>query len=262
MKKHLLIVMLMLISFSAFAQRKALVIGNSRYGSDRIPTSLNDAQLAADALGAINYEVTHLQDLNYDEMLKALDGFKAKLRTGDTAVFYFAGFTKQEAGRNYLIPNAQNVGKTEQLISVDVVLESLSRATNSFMFLENRTLPRGFFSKLWGRDKGLSSIQRLNQNQGFAMASDIGKDLVAQGERYSIFSYSLFNKMTSEMYNYPDLMRAVQEEVSAYTAKAQKPFWQATLQAPFTFYEPIQNMKYPFRLPAYKGLDGGGSYNF
>lgn len=262
MKRYLLISLLMILSISTFAQRKALVIGNSQYGKDHVNTSLNDAQLAADALMAINYDVTHLQNQDYDAMLKAMDTFKEGLRTGDVAVFYYAGFTKQIAGKNYLIPNAKTVSKSEKLISVDVVLESLSRATNSFMFLENRTLPRSFFKKLCGKDKGLKSIQRLNKNQGFAMATDIGENLSTQGERYSIFSYSLFNKMTSDMHNFPDLMQGVQAEVMAYTSKAQKPYWQSTLQAPFTFWEPIQGLKYPFALPPYRGLDGGGSYNF
>ncbi len=262
MKRYPILILLLLLSLNAFAQRKALVIGNSRYGNDRIPTSLNDAQLAADALEAINYEVTHVQNQDYEAMLMAIDGFKNGLRTGDVAVLYFAGFTKQVAGMNYLIPHSDSIPRNEKLISADVVLEALSRATNSFLFLENRTLPRSFFKKMCAKDKGLSAIQRLNKNQGFAMAAAVGQDLPAQGEHYSIFTYSLFSKMTADMHNYPDLMESVQNEVSSYTSKAQKPFWQNTLQAPFTFWEPVQGLKYPFRLPSYRGLDGGGSYNF
>ncbi len=129
MKKHLLIVMLMLISL-ALCPAQSFGDWQQQIWIKRIPTSLNDAQLAADALGAINYEVTHLQDLNYDEMLKALDGSKPNFAP-EIPRFSICRIHQTRSGRNYLIPNAQNVGKTEQFISVDVVLESLSRATNS-----------------------------------------------------------------------------------------------------------------------------------
>lgn len=262
MKRYPILLLLLLLSLNVFAQRKALVIGNSSYGKDHISTSLNDAQLAADALKAINYEVTQLQNLDFEAMKTALDNFKGSLRTGDVAVFYYAGYTSQVAGKNYLLPNNSKKQIDERMVGVDVVLEAMSRATHSFMFLENRTLPRSFLRKMCAKDKGLAEIQRLNKNQAFAMASSVGQDLPAQGQRYSIFTYTLFNKMTSDMYNYPDLMLEVQNAVYSYTSKAQKPFWQSTLQAPFTFWEPIQGLKFPFRLPNYRGLDGGGSYNF
>jgi hypothetical protein len=256
--------MLMILSFSAFAQRKALVIGNSRYYKDEISTSLNDAQLAADALKAIDYEVSQYSDLDYAATISALDNFKKSLVSGDTAVFYYAGFTKQIADKNYILPYSKSKldDLDETLISVDVVLEALSRASNSFLFMENRTLPSGFPKSLCPKDKGLQSIQRLNANQGFAMASDVGKELRAQGERYSIFTYSLFNKITSDMYDFPVLMKSVQDEVYSYTSKDQKPYWQSNMKAPFTFWEPTQQLKFRFRLPSYRGLDGGGSYNF
>ncbi len=264
MKKYAVLLMLMLLSLSAFAQRKALVIGNSGYYKDKIPTSLNDAQLAADALKAIDYEVSQYSDLDYPATVSALDNFKKSLTTGDVAVFYYAGFTKQIAGKNYLVPYSKDKvdDLDKKLISVDVALEALSRATNSFMFLENRTLPRSFLKAMCPKDKGLESPQRLNANQGFTMASAVGKELKAQGERYSIFTYSLFNKITTDMYDYPVLMKSVQDEVYSFTSKDQKPFWQGNLKAPFTFWEPTQQLKFPFRLPSYRGLDGGGSYNF
>ena len=236
LKKYAGLLMLMLLSLSAFAQRKALVIGNSGYYKDKIPTSLNDAQLAADALKAIDYEVSQYSDLDYPATVSALDNFKKSLTTGDVAVFYYAGFTKQIAGKNYLVPYSKDKvdDLDKKLISVDVALEALSRATNSFMFLENRTLPRSFLKAMCPKDKGLESPQRLNANQGFAMASAVGKEL----------------------------MKSVQDEVYSFTSKDQKPFWQGNLKAPFTFWEPTQQLKFPFRLPSYRGLDGGGSYNF
>ncbi|MDD4099463.1 MAG: caspase family protein, partial [Candidatus Cloacimonetes bacterium] len=89
MKKILITWLILLVSLGAFAQRKALVIGNSSYEKYAFSSAKNDAQLAADALKALDYTVVHKTDLNYTEFTKALDDFKKDLGTGDVAVFYY-----------------------------------------------------------------------------------------------------------------------------------------------------------------------------
>jgi len=265
MKKYLILVLMMcLATVSAFAQRKALVIGNSGYGSNVLSTSLNDAQLAADAFAAIDYEVTLHKDLDYPSFLRVIEDFKATLSTNDVAVFYYAGYTVQDSNRNYMMPYLGPKGKSpdEHVISVDVVLEAISRAYRSFMILESRQIGKPFPKNLCSKDKGLAEIIYLRPNQGFAMADAPSSQLKAQGDKYSIFTYTLFEKITSGMIDFPELMQETTEAVQAYTKNSQKPYWQSTLNAPFSFWEQTQELKYRFRLPGYRSLEGGGSYNF
>nr|MDK2851675.1 hypothetical protein [Candidatus Cloacimonadota bacterium] len=265
MKKYIILLLIIsLATVSAFAQRKALVIGNSGYGKHTLNTSLNDAQLAADALIAIDYDVTLYKDLVYPDFLKAIEDFKATLSINDVAVFYYSGYTQQEGGRNYLMPYVDSESKSEDehLISVDVVLEAISRAYRSFMILEDRQIGKPFPKSLCNKDKGLAEIIYLRPNQGFAMANEPGKQLKSQGENYSVFTFTLFEKITTEMIDFPDLMQYTAETVSSYTNNKQKPYWQSTLDAPFSFWEQTQELKYRFRLPGYRALEGGGSYNF
>ncbi len=264
MKRYLILWLLLMASLSAFAQRKALVIGNSGFDKYQLATTLNDAQLAADAFAAMDYEVSLHKDQNYPQMIAAIDSFKNSLTKNDVAVFYYAGYTIQECGKNYLIPyaSAKDKKQDDSIISVDVILEAISRAHRSFMILESRQTGKPFPKNLCGKDKGLAKIQRLRSNQGFAMASAAGKELKEQGEKYSIFSYTLFSKMTSGMIDFPELMRESVEEVKTHTDKNQIPHWQSTLDAPFSFWEQTQEQKYRFRFPSYRALEGGGSYNF
>ncbi len=264
MKRYAIILLILMVSIGAFAQKQALVIGNSGYGKNELSTSLNDAQIAADAFDVMDYDVTLHKDLGYDEMLEAINSFKKGLTPQDVAVFYYAGYTKQVAGKNYLIPFSTTKAKdlSDHLISVDVILEALTRADYSFMFLESRQLPKFFLTSLCDADSGLAKIQKLGDNQGFAMAQTPGKNLVSQGVRYSIFTHSLLKFMGSDMYDFFDLMELVQKEVKDHSKGKQIPYYQGTLRAPFTFWEPIQNLKYRFHMPLYRGLDGGGSYNF
>lgn len=262
MKKILITWLILMVSLGAFAQRKALVIGNSSFEKQSFKSSLNDAQLAADALKALDYTVVHKANLSYSQFNLALEQFKKTLGTGDVAVFYYSGFTKQECGKNYLIPSPDPKAKSEEMISVDVVLEALSRATESFMFLESRQLSESFFKNPCAKDKGLASIAKLANNQGFAMASGSGKELSAKESKYSIFTHALFKNMTEEMMDFPDLMKATVRDVKAATKDAQAPYWKSNLKAPFSFYHPEQPLKYRFRLPSYNSMEGGGSYNF
>lgn len=264
MKKHLILWLMLIVSLSAFAQRKALVIGNSGYDNYQLSTSLNDAQLAADAFTAMDYEVTLHQDQSYPQMLAAIDNFKKTLTTNDVAVFYYAGYSVQECGKNYLLPYVEAKDKKADLrqISVDVVLEALTRAHRSFMILESRQTGKTFPNSLCGKDKGLAKISKLGKNQGFVMASSPGKELKEQGDKYSIFTYTLFEKMTSFMMDFPQLMQESSEAVKSYTKKAQIPHWQSSLDAPFSFWEQTQMQKFRFKFPPYRSLEGGGSYNF
>lgn len=262
MKKFLITWLILMISLGAFAQRKALVIGNAHADKHEFKSSINDAQLAADALRALDYSVEHKSNLNYQQFIAAVDAFKKTLGTSDVAVFYYSGFTKQECGKNYLIPSPDAKSKAEQSISVDVVLEALSRATESFMFLESRQIPSSIFKKPCSKDKGLAEISKLAANQSFAMASARGQELNAKDSKYSIFTHALFSNMTSEMMDFPELMASTVQDVKTATRNAQEPYWKSNLKAPFSFYHPEQALKYRFRLPSYRSLEGGGSYNF
>lgn len=267
MKRYAIILLILMVSIGAFAQRQALVIGNEGYGANQLSTALNDAQLVADAFEVMDYEVTLHKNLDYEEMIKAIDGFKSRLTTQDTAVFYYAGYTKQVSGRNYLIPygKAKDKKLDERMVSVDVVLEALTRADYSFMFLESRQLPKPILKSLCTADSGLAKIYKIGGNQGFAMAQQPGKALTSQGVRYSIFTHSLMKYMGSDMYDFGDLMNLVSSEVKDFSGGKQQPYFTSNLRAPFTFWEPVQKLKYRFHLPPYRGvggLDGGGSYNF
>jgi len=262
MKKYLITWLILMICLGAFAQRKALVIGNSTLDKHSFKSSLNDAQLAADALLALDYSVEHKTNLTYSQFNAALDKFKKTLQTGDVAVFYFSGFTKQECEKNYLLPVPDPKSKEEQSISVDVVLEALSRATESFVFLESRQVPGSFLKNPCGKDKGLAAIGKLANNQAFAMASALDKELRAKDSKYSVFTHALFKNMTEDMMDFPDLMAATISDVKAATKNAQIPYWKSNLKAPFSFFHPEQPLKTRFRLPAYRSLEGGGSYNF
>ena len=89
-------------------QRIALVIGNSNYETvSPLDNPTRDAQLIAQTLQEIDFQVTLLIDATQIEMKQALSDFGRSLRNGGadtTGLFYYAGHGVHSFGNNYLLP--------------------------------------------------------------------------------------------------------------------------------------------------------------
>lgn len=264
MKRILIVWLLLIVSLSAFAQRKALVIANDTVEGVTLSSAVNDANLVADAFRALNYQVTLALNPNHTAFQTAVDTFIRDLGSDETAVFYFSGFSNAEKGKNYLIP-AQDTGKkaaSAQVIDLEAILAGISKADNSFAFLELRQLAAGFPKNLCAKSNALEALPQAKANQAIAVASSPGKKLLAKENEYSIFSYSLVQNMMSEMMDYPELMNATATKVKEVTKNTQVPYWQNNLRSPFSFFNPEIPLKIRFQRPLFRGIEGGGSYNF
>ncbi len=86
--------------------RIALVIGNSNYsGNNFLRNPVHDAELMAQSLESVGFEVVLVLDANHAEMNNALVDFSRKMKEQNEAgLLYFAGHGIQLNGENYLIP--------------------------------------------------------------------------------------------------------------------------------------------------------------
>lgn len=90
--------------------RYALVIANANYPDDNtvLPTSIKDAAAIAAELKRNGFEVDTGQNLTRLGMQSAIDNFKAKIKPGSVALFFYSGIGIQATRQNYIIPvNAQ-----------------------------------------------------------------------------------------------------------------------------------------------------------
>ena len=90
----------------AYAERVALVIGNAEYSeaAARLTNPVRDARAMAAMLTDLGFAVTRKENANVEEMDEAVDAFVGQVRSGDTAVFYYAGHGIELDGENYLLP--------------------------------------------------------------------------------------------------------------------------------------------------------------
>ena len=116
---------------SASTSKVALLIANAKYPDANAPLNhpVKDAQALADQLRRSGFDVDVQENLGKDEMTRALDSFKAKIKPGSVALVSFSGFGIQADRQSYLIPvNAQIWKETDVRrdgISIDAVLADM-----------------------------------------------------------------------------------------------------------------------------------------
>ncbi len=91
---------------SETSSRVALVVGNDRYEAAVGPlrNAGHDAKAMAKALGNLGFTVIEKHNVTRDELLAAMLQFRARLRSAEVGLFYFAGHGISVAGANYLLP--------------------------------------------------------------------------------------------------------------------------------------------------------------
>ncbi len=120
--------------------RIALVVGNGAYTAvSGLTNPVSDADLIANTLQGLGFEVTLLRDSTKAGMSKAVADFGSALRAGGpdaTGLFYYAGHGVQSFGRNYLLPVDAAISNAADLDLVAVDAESILRQMAS---ARNRT---------------------------------------------------------------------------------------------------------------------------
>jgi caspase domain-containing protein/Sel1 repeat-containing protein len=155
------------------AQRRALVIGNTKYPGSPLRNPGNDAKAMATFLakeaGFQVYQGRALLDLDRSTLVNALSDFAESLRRDDIVVFYFSGHGLERQGQNYLIPinfAAQNTAQLpyEAPTAQDIQKQLLAGEPSTLIMILDacRDLPETFKS-LRGRagSRGLGSMNAV-----------------------------------------------------------------------------------------------------
>lgn len=90
----------------ANTERAALVIGNANYPGLNVPLpyAIKDARAFAEELRRSEFRVDLKEDLNSEEMRRAIESFLNELQKDTAALIYFNGVAIQVAKQTYLIP--------------------------------------------------------------------------------------------------------------------------------------------------------------
>jgi hypothetical protein len=151
----------------AEAKRVALVIGNDSYAyTSKLQKARNDADTISSNLKTFGFTVSLHKDLNYREMVKAIDVFTNNISGGDEVVVFYAGHGIQIKSGSYLLPtdiDAETENQIEKTAyGLNELTEKLSEAKASFSLIvidACRDNPLKSKGRSVGNSRGLNAIE-------------------------------------------------------------------------------------------------------
>jgi len=94
-----------LLNGQEYANKTALIIGNTNYKVGKLRNPVNDAKLLTSTLRDLGFDVISKLDTDKDELKAAVREFQGKIsKKKGIALFYYSGHGLQINGNNYLVP--------------------------------------------------------------------------------------------------------------------------------------------------------------
>ncbi|MGF6312947.1 putative caspase-like protein [Bradyrhizobium sp. i1.8.4] len=115
----------------AGASRLALIIGNGHYPDAAAPLAqpINDARTLSTALRHEGFDVDVVEDATKDDMFRAVERMKAKIRPDTVVMLFFGGYGVQVGRESYMIPVDATIWKEADVkrtgVSVESVLDAM-----------------------------------------------------------------------------------------------------------------------------------------
>ena len=242
---------LLLASLAAGAVRAeprlALVIGQGAYAAGELPTAVNDAALVGQTLTSAGFEVVQGRDLNQGDLRRIIRDFLDGVQTATpdtTVVIYVAGHALQVEGEDYLVPTDARIARESDIpiegYRVSDIIRSLSAtpgATRLVILDAARAYPLPPGGQ--GLARGLAIVE---PPPSFLVAFSAAPGAVApegQGP-YGAYATALVEMMREPGIDPAGLFARVRLRVHEITRGRQTPWHAANLNAPFTFFEPVE----------------------
>jgi len=114
------------------ASRVALVIGNGHYPDAAAPLTqpINDARALTEALRRNGFDVDVVEDASRDDMARAVERLKARVKPESVVMLFFGGYGAQVGGESYMLPVDAAIWKESDVrragISVESVLSAMT----------------------------------------------------------------------------------------------------------------------------------------
>ena len=109
------------------ASRIALVIGNGNYPDASAPLAqpINDARALTEQLRHNGFDVDVVEDASKDDISRAVDRLKSKIRPDSVVMLFFGGFGVQVGRESYMIPVDATIWKEGDVRRDGVSIESV-----------------------------------------------------------------------------------------------------------------------------------------
>ncbi|MDC3221045.1 caspase family protein [Flavobacteriaceae bacterium] len=220
-------------------RRIALVIGNAAYDKGLLENPVNDANLIAESLNKLGFDVhLHKNLSSRDEMLDAIKDFGRKRADYEIGFVYYAGHGIQLNNENYLLPVKEEFEYEEDVedngVSMQRVLRYLeSTRENQLNFIVLDACRDNPFESNWNKTRSLKGggLAKTPPPTGslIAYSTDHGQTAADGDEGNSLYSKALAEKLLEEDVSIEQVFKNVRTEVLKLSNKTQSPVEESKL---------------------------------
>ncbi len=239
----MLVFMISTIAPAMAEERIALVIGNGTYAQvASLDNAGSDAELMAQRLVDVGFNVTLLTDATEIEMKRAVTQFGRDLRSGgDDAVglFYYAGHGVQSFGANYLLPvdASLTVAADLDLVGLDAssVLRQMASARNRTNIVILDACRNNPFTEIPDMDDNGLAEMKAPTGTFLSYATAPGAVALDGASGNSPFTAALAEAMLTEDTPIEQVFKDVRVRVIEETRGVQTPWDTSSLTRDFVF---------------------------
>lgn len=224
-------------------KRVALLIGNGDYLNSVLANPENDAREFKKVLVQFGFDVLEHENLNQNQMKKAIDEFGSKLRNYDVGLFFYAGHGIQSKGFNYLIPVDASLSSDEQVeydcVQADrvlAVMEASGAKVNILILDACRNNP---FERSWTRAVSGKGLAYMNAPSGtlIAYATAPGRTASDGSGKNGLYTSAILESIQIPNITILQMFQNVRSIVSQKSNKQQIPWESTSLTGDFYFYQ-------------------------
>jgi uncharacterized caspase-like protein len=186
------------------ASRIALVIGNGHYPDANAPLAqpINDARGLTAALRRDGFDVDVVEDASKDDMNRAVDRLKSKIRPDSVVMLFFGGYGVQVGRESYMIPVDAAIWKEADVrrdgLSIESVLDVMKeRGARAKLVVIDASRRNPYERRFRAFSHGLAPI---NAPDNALILSSATPGKVADDSRgqYSVLMAELLNNLNAQ----------------------------------------------------------------
>jgi uncharacterized caspase-like protein len=186
------------------ASRIALVIGNGHYPDASAPLSqpINDARALTAALRRQGFDVDVVEDASKDDMNRAVDRLKSRIKPDSVVMLFFGGYGVQVGRESYMIPVDATIWKEADVrrdgLSIEKVLEVMrEKGARAKLAIIDASRRNPYERRFRAFSHGLAPINAPD-NALILSSATPGKVADDGKGQYSVLMSELLNNLTAQ----------------------------------------------------------------
>src|SRR5712692_2182252 len=186
------------------ASRIALVIGNGNYPDAAAPLAqpINDARALTAALRRNGFDVDVVEDANKDDMHRAVDRLKSRIKPDSVVMLFFGGYGVQVGRESFMIPVDAAIWKEADVrrdgFSVESVLDAIrEQGAKAKLVVLDASRRNPYERRFRSFSHGLAPISPPENTLVLTSATP-GKVVDDSKGQYSVLVAELLNNLTAQ----------------------------------------------------------------